>query len=60
MNKLAFLFFVFILIIADKTEAQNQTDSIAIVGGFRMKFVQHDSIYTKVETLEIMKVIPEA
>ncbi len=60
MNKLAFLFFVFMLIIADKTEAQNQTDSIAIVGGFRMKFVQHDSIYTKVETLEIMKVIPEA
>jgi hypothetical protein len=60
MNKLAFLLFVFLYFIAYGIEAQNRTDSIAIVRGFRMKFVQHDTIRTKVETLEIMKVIPEA
>jgi hypothetical protein len=60
MNKVAFLSFVFIFIFANRIEAQNQNDSIAIVRGFRMKFVQHDTIHTKVETQEIMKVIPEA
>jgi hypothetical protein len=41
-------------------DAQNQTDSIAIMRGFRMKFVQHDTVYSKVEIREIMKVNPEA
>lgn len=60
MNRTAFLLFIFIFILANRSEAQNQTDSIAIVRGFKMKFMQHDTIHNIVETQAIMKVVPEA
>lgn len=60
MNRFALLLCVLICIVSNKTEAQDRNDSIAILHGFRMTFVQHDTIHSKVEIKEIMKQNPEA
>jgi hypothetical protein len=49
-----------IILIAIKVTAQNPSDSIEIHRGFGMEFIQHDTAFTKIEILEIMKINPEA
>ncbi len=60
MKKFVFILSICIFVIANRIEAQNQTDSIQIMTGFRMKFLQHDTVYTKVYIKEIIKESPEA
>jgi hypothetical protein len=45
----------FLLVVVQCAFAQNESDSIMIKTGFRMKFVYHNEIYTRVDALDILQ-----
>lgn len=60
MRNLSIAVIGFLLVVVQSAFAQNESDSIMIKTGFRMKFVYHNEVYTRVEALDILQVNPAA